>query len=253
MCFLMYFLDLLMIWMGLFSTLRLSLFSIWKGLQMNMAQVWFLDRYHMGFTEGCQKTKVFRLGTVRGDGSTITLCCFYKDMGIHSNRICRQASKPQAQIRQYSETRRSFIELSWFLSKYKYRLWILQIATFPTSESSMGYLIVWFQTGMWRIHQAFWRHLMKKRRVHTHMSSTHNPQTETKGSLTLVNRMLHNFLRCYYSLQQDDWAPFCQPQNLLSIHLEVKRYRLHKFTLIWDSNFGVLWIDFFQWTILWKV
>lgn len=50
----------------------------------------------------------------------------------------------------------------------------------------------------------FWRTLMDLCGVKLKMSTSRHPQTD--GSSEIMNRMLENYLRCYCSYRQDDWA-----------------------------------------------
>ena len=50
----------------------------------------------------------------------------------------------------------------------------------------------------------FWRTTMELCGVKLKMSTSRHPQTD--GSSEIMNRMLENYLRCYCSYRQDDWA-----------------------------------------------
>jgi hypothetical protein len=50
----------------------------------------------------------------------------------------------------------------------------------------------------------FWQVLMGLLGIKLKMSTTRHPQTD--GSLDFMNRMVENYLRCYCSYRQDDWA-----------------------------------------------
>jgi hypothetical protein len=50
----------------------------------------------------------------------------------------------------------------------------------------------------------FWQTLMDLYGIKLKMSTSRHPQTD--GSSEIMNRMLENYLRCYCSYRQDDWA-----------------------------------------------
>ena len=49
----------------------------------------------------------------------------------------------------------------------------------------------------------FWDHLMKLCGVKLKMSASKHPQTD--GATEIMNIMVENYLRCYFSYHQNDW------------------------------------------------
>ena len=50
----------------------------------------------------------------------------------------------------------------------------------------------------------FWKHLFKMLKVTCNLSSGYHPQTD--GQAERTNQTLEQYLRCFLSYQQDDWA-----------------------------------------------
>ena len=54
----------------------------------------------------------------------------------------------------------------------------------------------------------FWKHLFKLLKVTCNLSSCYHPQTD--GQAERTNQMLKQYLRCFLSYQQNEWAIILQ-------------------------------------------
>ena len=76
----------------------------------------------------------------------------------------------------------------------------------------------------------FWKHLFKMVNVTYNLSSCYHPQTD--GEAERTNQTLEQYLRCFLSYQQDDWAYILHLLNLLIIILSTPLLGLHHCMLI---------------------